>query len=81
MAHIVVKGLKGDFQAVIHWYTSIFETVTRLTQLMANEMHNGALNLILPVLRPGLMARDLTVVLLACKVLKNLGIWAESAGL
>ena len=48
---------------------------------MHQELHNGALNLILPVLRPGLMARDLNVVLLAAKVLKNLGIWAESVGL
>ena len=76
LAHIVVKGLKGQFGSVLNWYHKIDETLDHLTAMILKEASAGSLALILPVLRPGLISRDEGIVIYAAKLIKRLGDWA-----
>ena len=72
LAHIVAKGLKGDFEPVKIWLQEIYASTGRLSNLIVAEQESGAANFILSSLKPGILSKDLEVVQWTLRVLSRL---------
>lgn len=73
LAHIIVKGLKGQYEPVVKWYQALFAVLKHLMGLIVKEEVNGSVSLILSTLRPGLLSRNLEVCQWTCRVFARLG--------
>ncbi len=47
LGHILVKGLKGEFEPVINWLEEIFEKIKHLVFLIEKEASAGSILLIM----------------------------------
>lgn len=74
LAHIVVKGLKGDFEPVKSWLQEIYGSLEVLTELILKEKKAGSLRFILTALKPGLLSKDTDVVQWSFDVLSRLAL-------
>ena len=81
LAHIVAKGLKGDFEPVIVWLQDIYSNTETLTQLILNESKEGALDFTLSGLKPGLISKDLEAVQWCLRVFSKLVLEFSENGL
>ncbi|CAG9333687.1 unnamed protein product [Blepharisma stoltei] len=59
LAHIVAKGLKGDFEPVIIWLQDIYSNTERLHGLIQNEISGGSMNFVLSAFKPGLISKEM----------------------
>ena len=73
LAHILVKGLKGQYEPVVSWYQAVFSALKHLLTLIIKEEVNGSVSLILSTLRPGLLSRNLEAAQWTCRVFARLG--------
>jgi hypothetical protein len=81
LAHIIVKGLKGQYEPVVAWYQAIFSALKHLFALIIKEETNGSIALILSTLRPGLLSKHVETTLWTCRVLYSLGKEMQDKGL
>ena len=72
LAHIVAKGLKGDFDPIKNWLQNIYATSEKLSTLIFAEEKSGSLNFVLTALKPGILSRDTGVVQWTFRVLSRL---------
>ena len=59
LAHIVAKGLKGEFAPIINWYQNLYSDTDRLAVLVQNEQENNSLRFVLEAVKPGLLSKSL----------------------
>lgn len=81
LAHIIVKGLKGNFEPVLVWYQDVYSNTERLTELILNESDEGSINFILSALKPGLLSKDTEIVQWAMRVFSKLALEFSENGL
>lgn len=81
MAHIIVKGLKGQYEPVVAWYQAVFAALKHLLGLMVKEEVNGSVSLLLSTLRPGFLSRSLEAAQWTCRVFGRLGRELQERGL
>jgi hypothetical protein len=81
LAHIIVKGLKGQYEPVVAWYQAIFAALKHLFALIVKEEVNGSIALILSTLRPGLLSKHVETTLWTCRVFSRLGKELQDKGL
>jgi len=62
-AYILGRGFKGDFKPVVAWSQAIWSSKATLIALLKQEP--DSLSLILPLIRPGLLSRELDIVRLS----------------
>ena len=72
LSQVLTKGLKGNIDPVIAWYRRVVEHSGFLGELMAKERGEGAVALVLGAVKPGLAARDYSVVQRCCEALAAL---------
>ncbi|CAG9322647.1 unnamed protein product [Blepharisma stoltei] len=72
LAHIIVKGLKGDLKPIYSWYKTILEHLSRLTDLMINEEPNGSIKLVLSAFRPGFLSKNEDIAHACCDLYNSL---------
>ena len=60
LAHVIVKGLRGDHTPIYYWYNTLINHCDKLVGLIKAEVGKGSVNLILSALRPGLLSRNLS---------------------
>lgn len=73
LAHIIVKGLKGQYAPVVAWYQAVFAALKHLIGLVVKEEVNGSVSFLLSTLRPGFLSRSLEVAQWTCRVFSRLG--------
>lgn len=61
LAHIIAKGIKGQFDKIIAWYQDIHSNVKHLVRLIEKEEANDSMNLMLTAFRPGFFSRAVEV--------------------
>ena len=81
MAHIIAKGLKGDFGCVISWFEDLRGNANYLGSLIAAEVSQGSIALVLAAMRPGFFARSLPVALSCASLFSALGEVLQDLGL
>lgn len=81
LARVIAKGLKGDFDPIIAWLQSIYQNTERLSDLILHETDKNSLIFVLPILKPGLLSKNLEVVQWTCKVFSRLAMDLEERGL
>ena len=70
LAHIIVKGLKGNHEKVQDWYSVFIGKFSKLKQLIEVELAKGSLQLILNAVKPGLLCKQQKTVEKCAEVLK-----------
>lgn len=73
LAHVVAKGIKGNFEPVSSWYQALYAQSKQLLQLVLKEESTGAVNNLLQALKPGLYSKSEDVAQWTCKLLAKLG--------
>ncbi|CAG9311360.1 unnamed protein product [Blepharisma stoltei] len=58
LVQVIMKGLKGKFELILEWYQSILNNLVHLKKLIQKEFDQGALNLVLTALKPGLASKN-----------------------
>lgn len=81
LARVIAKGLKGDFDPIIAWLQSIYQNTERLSDLILHETDKNSLIFVLPILKPGLLSKNIEVVQWTCKVFSRLAMDLEERGL
>ena len=74
LAHIVAKGLKGDFEPIKIWLQEIYGSSEKLTELIMAERNSGSLNFVMSALKPGILSKDLEVVQWTFRVISRLAL-------
>lgn len=72
LAHIVAKGLKGDFGPVKIWLQEIYASTDSLCNLITNERESGSVFFVLSSLKPGILSKDIEVVQWTLRLLSRL---------
>ena len=72
LAHVLVKGIKGDFEPIHNWYQELYSNQKYILQLVVKEESTGSVPLILQALKPGLLSKDEQVVKWACRIYSKL---------
>lgn len=62
LAHVIVKGLRGETSPIHLWYDSLISNIDKLSTLIQYEIPKGSINLILSALKPGLLSKNLLTV-------------------
>jgi len=47
LAHVLAKGIKGNFEPIVDWYKSLYGNTKHLLQLVLKEESTGSVPLIL----------------------------------
>lgn len=81
LARVIAKGLKGDFDPIISWLQSIYQNTERLSDLIQHESDKNSLIFVLPIIKPGLLSKNIEVVQWTCKVFSRLAMDLEERGL
>jgi len=71
LAHILIKGLKSDFQPVVTWLMEIMADSQHFSELIKSEPSNS--NMVFKALEGGLYSKNKDVVLWTLKVVAKLG--------
>ena len=58
LAHILVKGLKGNHEKVQNWYTLLISKFHKIKQLIQSEIEKGSLGLVLNAAKPGFISKQ-----------------------
>lgn len=74
LAHIIAKGLKGNFDPVQIWLQEIYAEAEKLCELIANEQQEDSLQFVMNALKPGLLSKDNGVVTWTFRVLSRLAL-------
>ena len=74
LAHIIAKGLRGQYEPVVAWYQAVFGNLKHLLALILKEEVNGSINLILSTLRPGFLSRSLEAAQWTCRIFSKLAV-------
>lgn len=74
LAHIVAKGLKGDFEPVRMWLQEIYTYTNKLTDLIHIELSDGSLHSVMSALKPGILSKDQEVVELTFTLITKLAL-------
>lgn len=70
--HVIVKGLKGDFNPVTDWYKEILANSDQLMKIIDNQDEGWATaKKLLDIFKAGLYSKNPDVVLWACKLLSK----------
>lgn len=69
-AHVLVKGLKNDFEPVEKFLQEIYMNVKRM--LVFVEVEEANIPIILNTLKPGLLSKSEEVALWSCRILSKL---------
>ena len=73
LTHIISKGLKGDLTCVVSWYDDLRENASYFGSLIAAEVSQGSIGLVLSSMRPGFLVRNLDVALSCASSFAALG--------
>ena len=63
LSQLLIKGLKGDYEAVVSWYQLIIENASAAYKLIESEQ--SSVQLFLSCMKPGLLSRDPRIPLIA----------------
>lgn len=74
LAHVVIKGVKGDFEPIVLWYQDVYANINHLMSLLVKEESPEAVTNVLQVLKPGLMSKEEEVAQAAIKLYLKLAI-------
>ena len=66
LAHVVVKGLKGNHQPIESWFNALCTYSEHLMTLVVKEFQNGSLDLVLQSAKPGLLTKNSVVAKSCC---------------
>jgi hypothetical protein len=58
LAHIVAKGLKGDFDPVRVWLSEVYSEAEKLSELVVSELKEDSLQFVMNALKPGFLSKD-----------------------
>ena len=58
LAHILVKGLKGNHEKVQNWYSLLISRFHKIKQLIQSEIEKGSLSLVLNAAKPGFISKQ-----------------------
>ena len=92
LAHIVAKGLKGDFDPVRLWLSEIYSETEKLSDLIIMEQKEDSLQFVMNALKPGFLSKDTEVVSWTFRLVSRLALdlnqvidqiwrWFEDEGL
>eukprot|EP00742_Colponemidia_sp_Colp-10_P006574 GILJ01007045.1.p1 GENE.GILJ01007045.1~~GILJ01007045.1.p1 ORF type:complete len:1707 (-),score=396.78 GILJ01007045.1:173-5251(-) len=79
LGHLLVKGIKNQFNSIIQWFQDVFANVHNLTNRLAAEPES--IGFILSAFCAGLLSRDYEVALWACRLYSRLAQELVDAGL
>ena len=57
LAHVIVKGVKGDYAPIVAWYQDVYGNSKHLLSLILKEESTGSVQTILQTLKPGLLSK------------------------
>lgn len=67
LAHLVVKGVKGEFEPIINWLSEVYASLSRVFQFF--EEHDSNVHMFLSAIKPGLLSKDQEVTLWSLRIL------------
>ncbi|KAM3144420.1 hypothetical protein pb186bvf_003584 [Paramecium bursaria] len=67
LAHLVVKGVKGEFEQIINWLSEIYANLDKVYQFF--EQDNINVHLFLSCLKPGLLSKEQEVTLWSLRIM------------
>lgn len=59
LAHVIVKGLKGDHSKIHNWYLNLYKNSFHLSGLIEVELAKGSLNMIFSSIKPGFLSKNI----------------------
>ncbi|OMJ70384.1 hypothetical protein SteCoe_31656 [Stentor coeruleus] len=74
LAHIIAKGLKGDFDPVKIWLHEIYSNTNKLTELVQNELSEGSVQCVMNAIKAGIISKDQEVVELTFTLITKLAL-------
>jgi len=72
LAHVLAKGIKGNFEPITDWYKQVYANSKHLLQLIVKEESTGSVNMALQAFKPGLYSKNEDVAHWACRLLGKL---------
>lgn len=72
LAHIVAKGLKGDFDPVKIWLQEVYANSAKLVKLITAEINTDSLSFVMGTLKPGILSKNIEVVQWSFRVISRL---------
>ena len=72
LAHVVAKGIKGNFDPVIYWYKELYAQAKHILQLVIKEESTGSVPTLLQALKPGLYSKNEDVCQWSCRLLSKI---------
>ena len=79
LSRILVKGLKGDYDPVVVWYQSLYQTTGHLCDLMRRDQ--TSMDAVLMALKPGLESKAMEVVQWSFRTYTKLALDLEERGM
>ena len=73
LAHILVKGVKGQFEPIQEFFQEVYSSHKHLIKLIQMEESQGSVRTILQAFKPGLLSKNFEVAEWASRVLAKLG--------
>lgn len=73
LTYVISKGLKGKHEPVISWYSDMYANLTRIVELVASEVAQGSIEIILSSLQSGFLSKNPDTVLWTCRIFAKLG--------
>lgn len=70
--HVIVKGMKGEYEPVVAWYQEVYANSKHLTNLIQNEEGTTALLMVLNILKIGLLSKNYDVAVWCCRLLAKM---------
>ena len=81
LAHVLAKGIKGNFEPVIYWYKELYAQSKHILQLVIKEESTGSVPTILQALKPGLYSKNEEVAQWTCRFLSKIAFYFSNVEL
>lgn len=74
LAHVIAKGVKGDYEPIISWYTELYAYTDHIVHLLKTGSSQNVFPFLLNAFKPGLVSKDPRVAAWAARLISKLGL-------
>jgi len=73
LAHVIAKGVKGNYDPIISWYQDLNANTDHIIQLLKSGDSASVFPFLMNSFKPGFVSKNLEVTLWTCRLFSKLG--------
>ena len=73
LAHVIAKGLVGDYNPIIGWYQELYANTSHIIKLLKTGDSSQVFPFLMNSFKPGLVSKNYEVAVWTARLISNIG--------